>query len=125
VIDVLIVDDEPDIAAMLQIVLECEGYTVEIAHHGGEALEWLNVTRPLPRMLLLDLSMPEMDGPTLLGHMAQRLEFSTIPVFVMTADRFPERRLLGLRYERLLTKPFALDTLLTTISPYFEQPRAA
>lgn len=59
-LDVLVVDDEPNIVRPLSFLLKRKGYTVDIAKTGDEALEKLNEQHP--KLILLDIMMPEKDG---------------------------------------------------------------
>ena len=58
----LVVDDDMDIRDALQDALELEGYAVQLAADGLEALERLRSSEPRPQLILLDLMMPRMDG---------------------------------------------------------------
>ena len=114
--DILIVDDDADLTQMLQEVLEIEGYSVAHAPDGLAALAWLQQEHIPPRALLIDISMPRMDGPTLIAHIEALPAFATVPLLVMTAERRPADYLRGLTIAGILTKPFHLDTLLTHVS---------
>src|SRR5712692_2484168 len=67
---VLVVDDNPLIGELVREVLESEGYAVEIAANGAEALELLD--RGNPRLVLLDMRMPVMNGWEFAAALAQR-----------------------------------------------------
>lgn len=114
--DVLIVDDDAAITELIQEILEMEGYVVATAPHGRAALDWLHATPTLPRALLVDLSMPEMDGPTLITRLGEAPALRELSVVVMTAERRPQRHLQGLPIMGILTKPFQLDALLAYVS---------
>jgi CheY-like chemotaxis protein len=114
---ILIVDDDHDNRETMRMVLEEEGYTVELAQHGAAALARLNC-EPAPTLMLVDLMMPVMDGPALLAALETSADLSTIPVVVVTASG-PDPRTSGLRYP-VLRKPFHLDELMrivTELSP--------
>ncbi|MGI4954461.1 MAG: response regulator, partial [Janthinobacterium lividum] len=81
--DVLVVDDDPDTRARLRSALERDGWTVSEAQHGQEALE--QVGRSLPRVILLDLEMPVMDGFAFLHRFREQPGCQEIPVIVITA----------------------------------------
>jgi two-component system response regulator CpxR len=114
--DILIVDDDAAITELIQEVLEMEGYVVATAPHGRAALDWLTAAPTPPRALLVDISMPEMDGPTLIARTREMPALSTMAVVVMTAERRPQHRLHGLPVAGIITKPFHLDALLAHIS---------
>jgi PAS domain S-box-containing protein len=81
--DVLVVDDDTDARTRLRTVLERNGWRVREAANGQEALE--QVARARPQLILLDLTMPVMDGFTFLGALRAQKEGSDVPVVVLTA----------------------------------------
>jgi signal transduction histidine kinase/DNA-binding response OmpR family regulator len=81
---VLVVDDDPPTQALTARTVERLGFTAALAGHGAEALAWLEAN-PLPRAVLLDLLMPEMDGFEFLHHLRARPEWRALPVIVLTA----------------------------------------
>jgi DNA-binding response OmpR family regulator len=106
---ILVVDDEPDIRALVQLNLELDGHSVITAANGAEALEL--IADEVPDVLLLDLMMPEVDGWTVLETIkaASDLEVNHIPVLMLTANDAVDARVRGgiegaIRY---LTKPFS------------------
>ncbi|GIV95623.1 MAG: hypothetical protein KatS3mg057_0280 [Herpetosiphonaceae bacterium] len=80
---ILVVEDDTATRALLQRMLEQEGWTTVEAEHGRAALEQLKVQRP--DLILLDLMMPEMDGFQFIGELRNSAEWRTIPVVVVTA----------------------------------------
>ena len=106
---ILIVDDEPNIRGFLRLVLEDEGYTVETATDGCEAL-----TKPrtrLPDVILLDLIMPVLDGIGFMRACRQNPAWGRVPVLVMSAgDALARDETLD--PHDVLLKPFDLDVLL-------------
>ena len=81
--DVLVVDDDPDMRARLRTVLERGGWTVAEAANGMEALAL--VLHAPPHLILLDLTMPVMDGFAFLHHLRETPGCSDIPVVVLSA----------------------------------------
>jgi CheY-like chemotaxis protein len=81
---VLVVEDDAPIREALCAVLRDDGYAVAEAGDGQEALEFLR-THPTPRVILLDLMMPVMDGWTFLREQAADPALAGIPVVVITA----------------------------------------
>jgi CheY-like chemotaxis protein len=112
---VLIVDDDYDSRETARMVLEEEGYIVDVAPNGQAALERLR-SEPPPTLMLVDLMMPVMDGTTLLRELEASAELSAIPVVVMTASG-PDPRSSGLRYP-LLRKPFHLEEMMRLVTEY-------
>jgi len=111
-LDVYIVDDCAEIAQMLSIVLDLEGYTSAWARHGDEALAWLRAQGAAPALLLVDLAMPGMDGVTFIRQLAGLPHLRHTQIVVMTADIAPASRLRGLPISAVLHKPFDIDDLL-------------
>lgn len=81
---VLVVDDEPDLLEVMRFVLESEGFGVETARNGKEALDRMHAGEA-PRLVLLDLMMPVMNGWTFLDELAKNPTLKEIPVVVLTA----------------------------------------
>jgi two-component system, OmpR family, response regulator len=85
---ILYVEDEPDIQAVARLALEMVGgYTVKICPSGEAALE--QAAEFKPDIILLDVMMPGMDGPTTLAALRQQPELATTPVAFMTAKVQP------------------------------------
>jgi CheY-like chemotaxis protein len=85
---ILCVEDEPDIQAVARLALELVGgYTVQVCGTGEEAL--IVVPRFKPDLILLDVMMPGMDGPTFLVHLRRHPELNMTPVIFMTARAQP------------------------------------
>ena len=101
--DILVVDDDSEARARLRIVLERNGWTVSEAGNGQEALDV--VAHAPPQLILLDLTMPVMDGFTFLHELRERPGCADIPVVVLTArdlDASERKRLDGA--DRVLSK---------------------
>jgi len=81
---VLVVEDEPDLLEVTCFALESEGFVVETARHGREALERLRAGMR-PSLVLLDLMMPVMSGLELLHEVAKIPTLQAIPIVVLTA----------------------------------------
>lgn len=109
--DVLIVDDEPDVAKIIAMNLEFGGYQVRIAHNGLEALE--EVARKKPDCILLDIMMPVMDGWEVMRTLKADPAKAEIPVIVVTARQSDVDRIKGFSGGAVeyITKPFNPETL--------------
>jgi len=81
---VLIVDDEPDLLEVTRFALESEGFGVETARNGEEALALL-LSGKRPGLVLLDLMMPVMNGWRFLDEIAKIPSLETIPIVILTA----------------------------------------
>lgn len=116
---VLVVDDNPAIRDMVSWALELDGYEPAEAAEGQEALAWMdNAAREgkYPRVILLDLAMPGMDGRTFLEHVRSQWE-TTHPlpsIVVITAGiGGPDAETLGV--EHVIVKPFHVRDLLDVV----------
>ncbi len=109
---ILVVEDDDVILQTLEFVLVEEGYTVAVAANGKEALE--RVEEQPPRLILLDMKMPVMDGWAF--AMAYRaLPGPHAPLIVMTAARDTRSRAADIGADAYIAKPFDLDTLLDLV----------
>jgi PAS domain S-box-containing protein len=81
---VLVVDDDPDVRAVVKSTLEDAGIRAAEAVNGEDALDWL-AEHPAPSLVLLDLMMPKMDGFEFLERVRQKDEFMDLPIVVLTA----------------------------------------
>lgn len=119
---VLVVDDDMDIRESLQFVLEKAGYTVHTAQHGREALAKLEGGF-MPRVVVLDVTMPVMTGPELLAAMQRDARLARLPVVVMSGDL---RALASAPPGALvLQKPIQVDRLLDYLGSLSPAARAA
>ena len=82
---ILIVDDDPDIRETFADALRFEGYTVEAAENGREAVDWLRQHDDARWVVLLDMMMPVMDGATFLTVRQQDPVLSSFPIILLTA----------------------------------------
>ena len=101
--NIVVCDDEKDIAAALEIYLAAEGYRVLKAENGREALSL--AAKEEVHLMLLDIMMPQMDG---LETLAKLREFSNIPVIFLTAKGEDTDKILGLNIgaDDYIAKPF-------------------
>lgn len=109
---ILYVEDEPDIQAVARLALEhLGGFTVEVCSSGGDALERINSFTP--DLILLDVMMPGMDGPTTLAELRKVPACATTPVVFMTAKVQPQEvaHYLSLGAIDVIPKPFDPMTL--------------
>ena len=108
-ISVLIVEDDRNIAELLQMYLEKEGYAVTIASNGGQGLDKFRAIKP--DLVLLDVMMPVMDGWAVCK--AIRSESQT-PVIMLTAKGETDDKITGLKAgaDDYITKPFEMKEVL-------------
>jgi CheY-like chemotaxis protein len=114
-IDILIVENDPELRHELALSLDDHDFRLEVASDGQEALEHLRHSCH-PQLVLTNLSMPVMDGGDLLANMERHPDWCRIPVIVMTgtADGILAEalRMGGIR---VLQKPFGVEELLDSI----------
>jgi CheY-like chemotaxis protein len=117
---VLVVDDEPMIRTFARSMLEMEGYHVEDAASGAEALEILRTKLSEIGGVLLDLSMPGMDGSVVLSTL--RTFAPDLPVVIQTgySAEATAQRLAQWRVRGVLQKPYRANQLLESISSMFQ-----
>ena len=113
---ILYAEDEPDIQSITQMALEMMGgYTLKVCNNGQQALEVAEAFAP--DLILLDVMMPCMDGPTALQEMRKILALSNVPVIFMTAkvqnQEIEEYKAMGAI--EVIAKPFDPMTLSETI----------
>lgn len=111
---ILVVEDEADLRASVAEVLRLEGYEVETAGNGEEALEKLEQGEP-PGLILLDLMMPVMDGWEFRRRQLDDLEFADIPVLLFTSAKDLDDAQRELSPVGILEKPVSIATILEAI----------
>ena len=111
-VSVLVVEDDKNIAELLQMYLEKEGYAVTVAHDGGAGLSKFRAIQP--DLVLLDVMMPVMDGWAVCR--AIRSESQT-PIIMLTAKGETDDKVTGLRTgaDDYITKPFEMREVLARI----------
>src|SRR5262245_33619176 len=112
---VLIVEDDADLREMMAQLLTVEGYTVEAAANGHDALEFLR-TGLLTALILLDLMMPVMDGWEFWRVKREDPAIAAVPVVVLSAVDHTRAAEFG--SAAILKKPLDFDLLLTLVRKY-------
>jgi CheY-like chemotaxis protein len=110
---VLVVEDDPDLLALLEMVLVDAGHRVLTAAHGVEALERVAAERP--GMILLDMRMPIMNGWEFARELRVR-HGRTCAIVVVTAAENAAQRAAEIGAEGWLSKPFDLDDVLAAVA---------
>ena len=113
---ILIVEDDADIRELMKIFLEADGYRVNVATDGLDALEELQ-RGPRPALILLDLMMPRMDGEQFLKQMRAG-RYADIPVVIMSGHPAAEKKAEELNAAFCLLKPVEVDELLKTVRQF-------
>ncbi len=117
---ILIVEDDRNIAELLQLYLEKEGYSVTVANDGGQGLSKFRTIKP--DMVLLDVMMPVMDGWEVCK--AIRAEAQT-PIIMLTAKSETSDKVQGLRSgaDDYITKPFEMREVLARVEAVLRRTR--
>ncbi len=112
---ILVVDDDAAVRESLRRALQLEGYEVELAGDGAEALDRLKLDSVEPDALILDVSMPRLDGLEVCRRL--RRGGSELPVLMLTARDEVADRVAGLDAgaDDYVVKPFALEELLARL----------
>jgi CheY-like chemotaxis protein len=118
---VLYVDDEPDIREIASMALELDG-TIEVraCGSGQEAVE--EAPRFRPDIILLDVMMPGMDGPSTLTALKQNADVAAVPIVFITAKAQPQEieRFRALGAVSVISKPFDPMTLANQVRLIWE-----
>ena len=110
---VLVVEDHADLREMLAVLLEAEGYTVQTARNGAEALKCLDDTQPA--VIMLDLMMPVMTGDEFRVRQLADPRHKDVPVICMTAAHDGRARAERIRADAYFQKPVDFELLLGAI----------
>lgn len=111
---VLVVDDDEDIRDVLSVLLETEGFHVDTARDGLEALEQLK-SGPPPAVVLLDMMMPRMDGESLVREMKRDPTVAAVPIVIMSGHSAVREKAESLAADDCLVKPVEVDELLRVV----------
>jgi two-component system response regulator VicR len=109
---ILVVDDEKPIADILKFNLEREGYSVELAYDGQEAIDKTHKCNP--DLILLDIMLPKIDGFAVCKMLRQNYQ---TPIIMLTAKEEEVDKVLGLELgaDDYITKPFSVRELLARV----------
>ena len=120
---ILIVEDEDDIAQLVALNLEAEGYVCHVASRGDEALD--HALRLRPELVLLDLQLPGVDGVEVCRQLRKDPRTATAGIIMLTARCLPKDRVLGLEAgaDDYVDKPFDLEELLARVQTSLRRGR--
>lgn len=109
----LVIEDDPKTASLMQKGLTAEGFNVEVSYDGEDGLEQIAIMQP--DAIILDVMLPKKDGWQVLSEL--RLNGNGVPVLMLTARDAVEHRVKGLTLgaDDYITKPFALSELIARI----------
>jgi two-component system OmpR family response regulator len=110
---IVIAEDHADVRALLALILRRDGWIVRTAATGAEAIALL--VDHIPDVMLLDLSMPQMDGWAVLARRAVESAWHSLPVIAMSADHQYADAVIDLGATAFLAKPFTIAQLRATL----------
>ena len=110
---ILLVEDEADLAELIKINLELDGYKVSVAVHGAIAIQRLKSESF--DLVIMDIMMPSMDGITATQHI--RLTNNDIPIMILSASNSSKDRIAGLKAgaDDYMSKPFELEEMMLRV----------
>ena len=117
---ILVVDDDPIIRDMMVDILTLEGYPIEIAKNGQEALEKLHGEENY--LVFLDLMMPGIDGGDVCAQLNEepRVRSRHIIILMSALDNLALAKSLSVN--GIMPKPFAVEDVLRVVEPYIDSP---
>jgi CheY-like chemotaxis protein len=115
---VLLVEDDIDIRETVAELLVEEGYEVQTATSGRDALDHLATCATPPDLVLLDLMMPVMDGWTFHGELQREERWARLPIIVISADANVMEKAARLNPVACLRKPVGIDELLGVVARF-------
>jgi two-component system, OmpR family, phosphate regulon response regulator PhoB len=120
---VLVVEDEPDIAALVAYHLARESYRVRTAADGAEALRLVEQERP--DLVVLDLMLPGVSGLDVLRELRARPDFENLPIVLLTARKEEQDRIEGLSLgaDDYVAKPFSPQELVLRVAAVLRRAR--
>ncbi len=116
---ILVVEDDPDLLALVEMILSEAGYRVRTAREGRAALA--RVAEEMPALVLLDMRMPGMNGWDFAREFRAR-HGRPCPVVVVTASEDARRRAEEIDADGWIAKPFDLDEVLAVAARHVGQP---
>lgn len=121
---ILIVDDEPSVADLIEVILREEGYVVAVARDGAQGLMLARDWRP--DLILMDVMLPSVDGGTAIRRLKAEPATAGIPIVAMSAGR-NLRQLTGDLEDAdgALAKPFDIEALLAQVAFHLARRSAA
>ncbi len=122
---ILIVEDEAEIAQLVKLYLEKDGFRTATANTGVEGLKLIKTDRP--DMVILDLMLPEMDGLEVCKKIRNATDTALLPVLMLTAKAEESDTIIGLELgaDDYVTKPFSPKVLVTRVKALFRRVERA
>jgi CheY-like chemotaxis protein len=120
---ILVVEDNQDNSLLVQKILEHYGYNVKLAENGKEALAYCKSSPP-PSLVLMDISLPDIDGIELTREIKNIKAYSYIPVIAVTAHSTEEmqKKIMEGGFVNILFKPYTPPEFIKMIQQYIGNP---
>ncbi len=121
---ILIVEDNMDTYELVKFILERNGFETFLAMNGRDGVN--AAAKQKPDLIIMDLSMPEMDGWTATRLIKGNLQTSAIPLIALTAHALPNdrKRAIDAGCDEYITKPMDLLDLLETVNDWMQKGKA-
>ncbi|RLG29718.1 two-component system response regulator [Methanosarcinales archaeon] len=119
---ILVIEDDMDVAELVKLVLETEEYTVEAVLDPLQAVDKAKSYRP--DAILLDLSMPKIDGWEIFKTLREDKDFDAVPIAILTAKSEEFDTMVGLHVmnaDAYITKPFGKQELIDKTNELFKK----
>lgn len=117
---IVIADDEANIRSLVKLYLEAKGYQVFAANDGKQALEEIQQKKK-PDLVILDIMMPEMDGPSVVAAMKDQAATRSIPIIFLTSlVQKDDHQAVDLTEYHFVAKPFEREELLAVVHRVLE-----
>jgi PleD family two-component response regulator len=118
---ILIVEDDIDIQMMLKIYFTGQGYDVQVAGRGQEAID--TTRKNMPQLIILDIMLPDIDGYTVCRELRSTTRTSHIPIIFLTQKDERSDKMIGLELgaDDYITKPFDVDELRLRVKNSIER----
>jgi CheY-like chemotaxis protein len=118
--EILIIEDNEDNSILAEKILNYYGFKTVVKIHGQAALEYCK--NNFPALILMDLSLPDIDGIELTKLLRQNDSFQSIPIIALTAHAMRETQQSAAKagLNEFLTKPFLPNDLITLVKKYLK-----
>jgi CheY-like chemotaxis protein len=118
---ILLIEDIPDNAMLVQKILTSQGYEVLWAKTAGQGLEMAE--KHIPEMILLDLGLPDIDGQTLVGYLRNVPDLINVPIIVVSAWPEETARNMVNAYgcDGYVSKPINVRYFIEVVNDYFSK----
>jgi CheY-like chemotaxis protein len=118
---ILIIEDDAEIRATLKDLFDSVGYSTALAVQGQDAMTQLEAGLE-PKLALVDMMMPIMDGAQFCAAIRAHARFKTLPLYIVTASGMTQTRAKELGAEGFLAKPVKVEALLELVERYVGPP---